>query len=237
MGQYHDGFIRRYLETSKEHIINSTRLVFGQKANGFIFPLNIYVKVIPNLDEGVRFIAILNKLNHKNSFYNICNTLFTNKTIILIQCDNDGNVFSISQSALTLLGIPLNIVLGANNISSGETNILNIKTLFGISDIDWNINDGIKNKNGEVMNINTQFLKNNFEDFKESYKDFSNNYGEILEDLEMDKIFTKHKIVVFEQDLSFCDGAIKSKLFKLFIANQYNKNLNTFNDNKSNILH
>ena len=98
IGQYHDSFIRRYLETSKEHIINASRIVFGQTSNGFIFALLIFVKVVPNLDRGVRFIAMLRKLNRKHSFFTINQKYRVDNQLMFIQCSIDGNVFAISKS-------------------------------------------------------------------------------------------------------------------------------------------
>jgi len=116
---------------------------------------------------------------------------------------------------LIQLGIPLNIVMGPNNEKNNNNNILNIKKLFGITDIDWSNDNGITNKNGQVFKINTSFMKGSFEDFRESYRDSDKIFQDILDNFNLDEIFNEQTIVVFEQDLSFCDGNVKSKIFKV----------------------
>ena len=103
IGQYHDGFIRRYLETAKENIINQTRILLGKNSKGFIFPIFLIVKVVPNLDKSVRFIAILNKISTKHSFYNLNLKYNIDNPVILIQCTIEGNVIAISKSVIILL--------------------------------------------------------------------------------------------------------------------------------------
>ena len=101
LAQYHDSFIKRYLETAQEHIINAPRIVFGLSSVGFIFPLMIYVKIIPNLDCGIRFIALLKKLSKKHSFYSLGQNDKLNTQISSIQCDSEGRVFAISKQVIS----------------------------------------------------------------------------------------------------------------------------------------
>jgi len=114
---------------------------------------------------------------------------------------------------MTELGIPLNILLGTK---TDQKKLLNVKELFGISDMDWVSNKGISNKRGQIFHLDTSFMKTSFEDFKESLIDTPIKVFQlILEKVNYEDIFKEHYVIVYEQDLSFCDGQINSKIFQI----------------------
>jgi hypothetical protein len=93
---FHDTFLKRYLETAKPHIIDSDRIVFGLLSSGFIRPFHIHVKMIPNLENSVRFLGLLKKLKKSNSFFNTTD-YSKNSPVSFILCSHEGSIFGITQ--------------------------------------------------------------------------------------------------------------------------------------------
>ena len=96
LAQYHDEYIHRYLNTSEGHVINTLRIVFGLNNNGFIFPVMMFIKLIPYLDKGVRFIGLLKDVDNDNGIYKIGDKNIS-KALSFIISDKDGVISNISK--------------------------------------------------------------------------------------------------------------------------------------------
>jgi len=97
IAQYHDSYIHNFLNTSELQILNTLRIVFGLNNNGFIFPLMMFIKIIPNLDESVRFIALMKDLDTENNIYKIGDKNIA-KFLSFIICDKEGVITNISKN-------------------------------------------------------------------------------------------------------------------------------------------
>ena len=64
----HDSFINNYFETAKAKILEKNRQVFAKNKEGFIIPINILVKAIPNLKRNLTFIGFLRKMSEDNEY-------------------------------------------------------------------------------------------------------------------------------------------------------------------------
>jgi len=63
IGGMHDNLMRRYLQTSSPHIIGRERPIFAMNKSGYIVPCGLMIKVYPNLDEGIRVVGFMRRLD------------------------------------------------------------------------------------------------------------------------------------------------------------------------------
>ena len=106
ISKFHDSFLKRYLETAKAHILDSDRIVFGMVASGFIKPLILHAKMIPNLEQSIRFIGLIKKIKKTSEFYKTTDATKC-LPISLIICNQIGNVFGVSQKVYFFINLGL----------------------------------------------------------------------------------------------------------------------------------
>jgi sigma-B regulation protein RsbU (phosphoserine phosphatase) len=63
----HDGYLERYRESGERHVIGETREVFGQRADGSEFPLELHVGEVA-LDNETIFVGILRDISERKLF-------------------------------------------------------------------------------------------------------------------------------------------------------------------------
>ncbi len=64
----HDSFINNYFETAKAKILEVQRIVIAKDRQGFIVPIHIVVKAIPNLHRSLTFVGFIKKVDSKDPF-------------------------------------------------------------------------------------------------------------------------------------------------------------------------
>lgn len=63
LGNLHDHFITKYLDTSESKIIGHERTVFCLHKKGYLIPSSIMIKVLPHLDQGIQMVAFLKEIH------------------------------------------------------------------------------------------------------------------------------------------------------------------------------
>lgn len=64
IGEVHDDLMKRYFDTSVPHVMGRERAIFPQTKSGYILPCALMIKIYPNLDEGIRVVGFLRKIEH-----------------------------------------------------------------------------------------------------------------------------------------------------------------------------
>ena len=102
IAQYHDNFFKRYFNTAKKNILDMDRILFGLKSTGFLCPIVLHTKIIPNLDKSIRFIGYMKKMENTHTFYKT-RILSKKYEVAILLCNNEGSVFGISKSVIIVL--------------------------------------------------------------------------------------------------------------------------------------
>ena len=63
----HDRLMRRYFETSVTQIMGNERLIMPISKQGFIVPCTLMIKILPDLDEGIRIVGFLKDMEIDSS--------------------------------------------------------------------------------------------------------------------------------------------------------------------------
>lgn len=101
--QKHNSFMRRFNQTGLSYIINNKATMFIKKANGFVIPVELYIKFHYSTDYRYTFLAILNPFHEMAPFknkvkYNINQLLF-----LIVEDDVEGRITECSQSLPAIL--------------------------------------------------------------------------------------------------------------------------------------
>ena len=120
-GKYHDAFLENYLNAGEQSLIakNKERLVFGKNKSNYVFPVNLSLRAVQSINQGIQFIATFRiEKNFKNAAH------------VLTQ--PDGTIDSLSSSAINLLKIDLkSITQKKANIQDFVPNIIDERlTMF-----------------------------------------------------------------------------------------------------------
>jgi len=158
IGTNHNAFMNRYFETSVPSVIGKERPVFPMNKAGYIVPCALMIKIYPNLDQGIRVVGFLRKieLNSVTSLKPkvgqevVLNSL---RTHYLMYGGENDEVYAITEGCYDSFGIPASITNGANP----EFTIDSIFPDF--HDID---DESLKTPQGQLYTIDTTSLPQNF---------------------------------------------------------------------------
>jgi PAS domain S-box-containing protein len=59
---FHDGLMKNYFETSVAKIVGLERLIFPVNKNSYMVPCSLMIKVLPNLEDGIKVVGFLKDL-------------------------------------------------------------------------------------------------------------------------------------------------------------------------------
>ncbi len=97
ISQFHESFIKRYFNTAVKNVLDVDRILFGLKSTGFLVPVILHTKIIPNLDQSIRFIGYMKKIEKIHNFFKSRLNPANFQTAFLL-VNNEGSVFGISKT-------------------------------------------------------------------------------------------------------------------------------------------
>lgn len=242
IGQYHDGFINQFLEKGKNRVINRVRIIFALSKDGVLVPIVLFVKVIPNLLKGVRFMGLFRKLKKDHPFlkpdinpkiYSTTKSYFEVGKVTFILTNNKGEIFGGTKNALKIYGIPLNHL---NSIGEMNNSLAVNKSSMNLFDkavtlsmifpkVDFNDEEVIskmKKSEGLFVTLNTTLMKRPFDDFKEALLSSSsknmryNPVIKVVSQIKPKSVFKdNHFAICILYELYINEGKLNVKLFKL----------------------
>ena len=227
IGASHNHFIQHYIDTKYSKLQYQKKIVMGQDINGFLIPLRIYLLPLSCLESGVKFMAILRRLESGVRYFPERADIFNDQTFGVIATSSNKEIIGISEVCFRILGIPLSLVqysseqekkvqkvpildmFNQDSISSnseheivgGEIHIERI-----IPDLyDPEVEEQVANEGREVL-IDTRPLK--------LYSD-----NEALTQIEIDYLHKKTgitKVFMISRNELYCRGLVSVRLYKFF---------------------
>lgn len=222
IGQYHDEFMYRYLETAKKHIIDQIRIVFAVSKDLMLIPIFIFVRVIPNLNESVRFIGLIKKVKSDHPFL-LANGIensnefeVENVKAAFIVSNAKGEIFGETKNTMCYFGIPPNYL----NITNDKCdNAISINTLFpNVNFYDDEVVNKLKSNEGMIMKLDSRPIMHLFEDYKEGItngKEVNPRIASLISRMDEKSVFREHHVLCFAYDLCFNEGQVPAKIFKM----------------------
>lgn len=153
----HDGIMRAYFEYAEGTVFGMERVVFPITKNGYIVPCSLMVKVLPNLDEGLKVVGFLKDIEPTICFDQSSIDPNEERVHYIIYGEDDRKIYGITQTCYQSFGIPASLVSRNNQASSNE---LTIETI--IPEILTHNIEELKSLSGAILNIDTTNLPQNF---------------------------------------------------------------------------
>eukprot|EP00331_Platyophrya_macrostoma_P019490 CAMPEP_0176470080 /NCGR_PEP_ID=MMETSP0127-20121128/40245_1 /TAXON_ID=938130 /ORGANISM="Platyophrya macrostoma, Strain WH" /LENGTH=784 /DNA_ID=CAMNT_0017864311 /DNA_START=1009 /DNA_END=3359 /DNA_ORIENTATION=- len=165
----HDNFMHNYFETSDPKVIGIERIVFPITKAGYIIPCSLMIKILPNLDDGVKLVGFLKDIEAGSTFMK--NDFDSEEQVHYLIYGGDGDlVYGISQSCYESFGIPASLIYGKNT-TNNDLEISAILPELAAQSI-----EDLSGTGGVILNIDTTnlhqdyMLGNNHTDNESAYK-------------------------------------------------------------------
>ena len=151
----HDSLMKRYIETSEARVVGTERFILPQTKSGYVIPCTIMVKVLPNLDDGIKMVGFLKDLDAAS--ITMTSDFDADDKVHYIMYGGENNiVYGITYSCYQHFGIPASLVYG-NNANSNELNIYSILPELNSKNL-----EELKSPNGLIMTLDTTALPQNY---------------------------------------------------------------------------
>ena len=146
--------MRRYMETSEARIIGKERFILPQTKSGYVVPCTLMVKVLPNLDDGIKMVGFLKDVDSSPAI----NSDFDaeDKVHYIIYGAENSLVYGVTYGCYQHFGIPASLIYG-NDASSNEFTIDTILPELNSQNL-----DELKNPTGLIMTLDTTGLPHNY---------------------------------------------------------------------------
>ncbi|CDW76577.1 pas domain s-box family protein [Stylonychia lemnae] len=197
----HDSFIQNYFETAKAKIIEVKRIVIAKDKQGFIIPVHILVKAIPNLQRNLTFVGFLKKVDENDPFMQPP-SIFAGQEYHLIVTDPEGQIHGFSRNCWETFGFSPQFFF--NRFGDPEQQIKmdkiikNIKNPFFLSKLEHK-------KDGQYCCLDTNHIMETI-----SKELLSRDEQEVLK-----TISGSYNINLQANEMKFADGQIVLKIFKV----------------------
>jgi hypothetical protein len=101
--QKHPEFMNRYNKTGQSYIINNKVTMFIKKSNGYVIPVELYIKFHYSIDYQYTFLALVKPFFEMAPFgngvkYNINQLIF-----LIVENEEDGRISEFSESCSKML--------------------------------------------------------------------------------------------------------------------------------------
>ena len=172
--ELHDDIMKKYFDTSEGKVFGEERIVFPVTKAGYIVPCSLMVKILPNLEDGIKIVGFLKDIEAGTTFMR--NDVETDEKVHYIMYGGEsGEVFGITYSCYQSFGITHSLVSGGN-LSNNQFTIEAI-----IPDLVNQTIEDLKSPSGVILTIDTTNLQQNFllgnaeshneSDYKQDYDD------------------------------------------------------------------
>ena len=151
----HDNLMKRYMETSVARIVGKERFFLAKNKSGYAVPSTLMVKILPNLDDGIKIVGFLKDVHNHPEDINP-DFVSEEKVHYMLYGGENDVVHGLTYSCYQHFGIPSSLIYG-NNISSNE---FTIDIIF--PDLDIQNQEELKSSNGLIITLDTTTLPENY---------------------------------------------------------------------------
>ena len=149
----HSQLMSRYFETAESEVIGTERLMFPLNNHKYMVPTTLMIKVLPNLDQGIRAVGFLREVEASDPLKQEFES--EERTHYVMYGGEQDIVQGVTMSCYESFGIPSNLTNGS---SSGSPFAINaIFPEFGPQ-----IQEELRSPAGAVIEINTLNLQQDY---------------------------------------------------------------------------
>ena len=121
----HPEFMGRYNKTGQSYIINSKVTMFIKKSNGYVIPVELYIKFHFSIDYQYTFLAIVKPFYEMTPFANGVKYNINQLIFLIVENDADGRISEFSESCFKMLsGYGFKPTLEINGITKTISDVI-----------------------------------------------------------------------------------------------------------------
>eukprot|EP01022_Parablepharisma_sp_SALTPOND_P017432 TRINITY_DN277_c1_g2_i1.p2 TRINITY_DN277_c1_g2~~TRINITY_DN277_c1_g2_i1.p2 ORF type:complete len:1761 (-),score=195.95 TRINITY_DN277_c1_g2_i1:3742-9024(-) len=200
----HNQMIENFIKRGDSNFLKNRRIVTACHSKGFLVLLEVYVKVLPSVEEGIRFVGIFKTLEDYGEFFKEKGNACVAQDFAFIVTSQEGQILGISETCMTRLGVPVSLF----KPKGGAEDAIMINTL--IKEINETETEEMLLSEGKKLTLDTKVLQ------------FSIN-KENLSKKEIKALETragKYKVFVKLNNESYGQGLVQVKIYKMIISSQ-----------------
>lgn len=200
----HNQMIENFIQRGTSKVLRSRRTVIACNSQGFLVFLDSLVKILPSVDQGIKFVGILKKIEDFGEFFKEKGSICSSSDFAFIVTSLEGQIYGINENCMNRLGIPVSLF---KSKGSGEDAIM-INTL--IKELEENdVEESLLNE-GKKLSIDTGILKFSINKENLSKKEI---YA-------LDTRAGRYKVFVKLSKENYGQGLAEAKVYKMLIYNQ-----------------
>ena len=177
LAKNHNDFIQEFINTNTSTVVNRKKIVMAADVRGFIVPMRKYVKALDTFQDGIKFMAILRRLESGNRYFSDNLDEFLDENFGIIVTTLEDEIIGISEMCYKKLGIPPSFFVASEANKTMKINMLEIeeKEKSENSDIflsesikiqtiipdlyDLDIEEEVSEEKGIILTLDTKTLK------------------------------------------------------------------------------
>lgn len=140
----HQQFMLDYFDTAQPKVMSRERLIFPINRSNFIKPCTLYIKVLPNLDEGIKVVGFIKDIDLGDD-----SELPEEQTHYILYGEHDGVIYGITSGCQHRYGIPATLVYG--NVKENQP--MTIDEIF--PDLTAQSLEELKSTSGVIVTLDT----------------------------------------------------------------------------------
>jgi len=197
----HNQIIENFIRRGDSQFLKNRRIVTACNSKGFLVLLESYVKVLPSIEEGIRFVGIFKMMDDFSEFFREKSASFAPSDFAFMVTSQEGQIFGINETCMTRLGIPVSLF----KPKGGSEDAIMIGTLMkeiGEAEIEESLLG-----EGKKLTLDTKVLQ-----FSVNKENLSKKEIEALETKA-----NKYRVLVKQTNESYGGGVIQVKMYKMII--------------------
>lgn len=155
LSELHDTLMRNYFETSESKVMGVERFVFPLSKKGYVVPCTLMIKVLPDLERGVRLVGFLNDVENENTLAKNADLEAEDKAHYIVYSGDTGAIHGFTQSCKKAFGLPSSLIYGA-----AASNDFTIDVIF--PDLAGCNLEDLKNSTGVITTLDTSTLQQDY---------------------------------------------------------------------------
>lgn len=103
--QKHEGLMKRFFESGKATVVNKNRIVFPKTKLGHIKHCKLRLRIMPNLEQGIRLVGVVTNVNKKDLGKVLMKKYFNLDLFYLVFNSKTGEIIGVSRSCEEYFGL------------------------------------------------------------------------------------------------------------------------------------
>lgn len=199
----HNQMIENFIKRGTSNFLKSRRVIVACNSRGFLVLMETFIKVLPSVDEGIRFVGIFRTLEDYSEFFKEKGPCLPSDFAFIVT-SMDGQILGINETCMTRLGIPVSLF----KPRGGAEDAILINTL--IKETGESDTEELLLTEGKKLKLDTKVLQFSINKENLSKKEIR----------ALDENAGKYTVFVKQSNESYGQGLAQVKVYKMLICGE-----------------